>query len=513
MEDHKKEVIAQYGSLKDAPSSLSPFEKIEPVIGVKNVLVLLTEFKDVKHIHKPAEFEELLFSKGSNHSMRDYFLEASWNQLDITGKINGKWYAASNNIAEYIDEAVHIRYPLARKLVKETIMQAKNSGIDFTPFAPDGKIEYLMIVYAGFGQDSIINVEKYIRPHHGRLSEPVEVQKGIFADEYVLIPERPLNLGCYCHEMGHLLGLHDLYNERMGPIVGSWCLMAYGDHLNESKTPAHPSAWCKVHLGWREPIVIREIPREMEIPAVIDENGVIYKIEVPRTGGGEYFLLENRQQKGFDQNLPGSGLLIWHIDENRCIHKAPNSDPEHFGIILEQSDGKNELQSDYSVYQKKEEQDKVRKDMMGDEGDAYPGITVNRDFDEHSHPNSNSLKGTKTGICVNSISDSADLMKAQIGVKKELGAFTTGKIDTQSKTAQFIIKQIITNLKLQKTDNYYDKGYRDGLEDILEKLKKKRGIKSYQDGYQLGYYDGYENAQENLSKHRKRIRNEPKKII
>ncbi len=408
IEDHKKEVIAQYGSLKAAPLSLGPFEKIDKVIGTKNVLVLLTEFKDVKHIHNPAEFEELLFSKGSNLSMRDYYLESSWNQLDITGKINEQWFTASNNSKEYVDEAVHISYPLARKLVKETIMQAKDSGVDFKPFAKDGKIEYLIIVYAGFGQDNKANLEKYLRPHQGHLAEPVELQKGIFADKYALIPERPINIGVYCHEMGHLLGLHDFYNEIMGPIVGSWCLMAYGDRINEGKTPAHPSAWCKVYLGWRKPKNIQELPQNMEIPAVIDKDGVIYKMEVPGTNGGEYFLLENRQQKGFDRNLPGSGLLIWHIDESRCIHKAPNSDPIHFGITLEQSDGKQALQRDWSFLQQKEVQEEIKKqkevqelltkDIMGDEGDAYPGITLNRTFDEKSNPKSNSLRGVIRNI-------------------------------------------------------------------------------------------------------------------
>ncbi|MCE5214199.1 MAG: M6 family metalloprotease domain-containing protein [Methanobacterium sp.] len=515
MKDHKKEVKAQYGSLKAAPLSLGPFEKIDPVIGTKNTLVLLTEFKDVKHIHNSAEFEELLFNKGSNQSMRDYYLEASWNQLDIIGKINENWYTASNNITEYIDEAVNIRYPLARKLVKETIMQAKDSGIDFTPFAKDGKIEYLIVIYAGFGQDSKANIKKYIRPHHGQLSEPIELQKGIFADKYALIPERPLNLGCYCHEMGHLLGLHDFYNERMGPIVGSWCLMAYGDHINEGKTPAHPSAWCKVHLGWREPKKIQEIPQNMEIPAVIDKDGVIYKMEVPGTDGGEYFLLENRQQKGFDRNLPGSGLLIWHVDETKCIHKAPNSDPKHLGITLEQSDGKKALQRNWSflrqdevieeIKKQEEVQEEIKKDIMGDEGDAYPGITVNRDFDENSNPNSNSLMDVKSGVSVNTISDSDDLMKAQIGLKHEIGTVSDGKITSTSlKTGQFIIQNYISFINSQKTKDQYSKGYEDGIQDLIEKLKEEQGLKSYHEGYQLGYQLGYEYARKNSMKIKKR---------
>lgn len=501
MEDHKKEVINKYGSLKDAPLSLGPFEKIEPVVGTKNVLVLLTEFADVNHLHQPLEFEELLFNRGSGQSLRDYYLESSWDQLDLTGEVNDHWFKTAGEVSEYVDEAVYVKYPLSRKLVKETIMQAKNIGVDFKPFARNGKIEFLIIVYAGFGLDFKQSIKKYIRPHQGRLEEPLEVDDGIFVDNYVLVPERPLNLGSYCHEIGHLLGLPDLYNEYIGPIVGSWCLMSYGDHIKDGKTPAHPSAWCKVHLGWREPVITGEIPQLMDIPAVIDDDGVIYKIPVPGDEG-EYFLLENRQQKGFDRNLPASGLLIWHIDENRCIHKAPNSDPKNLGIILEQSDGKNELQSDYSSFRMKvkEVKEEVKKNILGDEGDAYPGITSNRNFDEHSKPSSDSLGGENTGIQITEISDSDDLMQAQIGVK--WGKHPLKRPNKNTDIMAWFIHEYLHYLDSQK-ENRHDKGFEDAKNDILANLKEQKGLRFYEYGYQLGYKVGYFMHRDRLKKFKK----------
>ena len=38
-----------------------------------------------------------------------------------------------------------------------------------------------------------------------------------------------------------------------------------------------------------------------------------------RPDGSEYLLLENRKKTGFDESLPGEGLLIWRVVGNRPI--------------------------------------------------------------------------------------------------------------------------------------------------------------------------------------------------
>lgn len=498
---YKENVIKHYGSLKAAPLSVGPCKKIDPVIGPKNALVLLTEFKDVKHSHSGDEFQELLFSKGSGRSLRDFYLEASWNQLDITGKVNDQWFTASDTSLNYVDESINIKYPLARKLVEETILQAKNSeNIDFTPFAQNGYIDILIIVFAGRGIDTSLKID-HIRPHQGNLAEPIEVQNGIWANNYALVPELPMDdLGCYCHEVGHLLGLPDLYNWK-SPVVGSWCLMAIGDHLDNGRTPSHPSAWCKIHLGWKQPQTIGELPKNQEIPAVTGENGAIYKVEIPGTGGQEYFLLENRQQKGFERNLPGSGLLIWHVDQSKCIHKAPNSDPNHFFITLIESDGKNDLLQDINDLMKKDEFKVAIKELIGDDGDAFPGITVNRNFNGESNPNSNSYSGVKSMVSITDISDSDDVMKAKIGVQPGSNlpiSMNQGEISSQHPLS--VIQNLLALMSPQKHVKPYDQGYGDAKQDLIEKIKDENGLNFYKTGYIEGYQKGYKKALKKLKK-------------
>lgn len=498
-ERFKLKLRLKYGSLKMAPISAGPCRKIDPVIGKKNALVLLTEFLDKKSSTKPEFFEDLLFSRGSNRSMRDYYLEASWNQLDINGDVNDEWFISANKRSEYVDKVpISGHYPKAQKLVEETIIRAKNSGnFDFKPYSKDGNIEILIVVYAGEGMDTKLDIN-YIRAHQDDLKVPIEVQEGIWAKRYCIIPELPFleRLGVLCHEVGHILGLPDLYKEDYSPVVGSWCLMGMGHYINSGRTPSHPSAWCKVHLGWTEPKIVDHEPQNHDISAVIDDKKSIYRINIEGSSDREYFLLENRQQKGFDKNLPGNGLLIWHVNENACFQRLPNNNPKHFFLTLEQSDGKQDLHSDRTeLFKGKGE---IPKDVAGDLGDPFPGITVNRTFDDLSAPNSQSYNGYKSYIKVSSISDSKDLMSAEIGI--QLPAYGTGihfstmnKIHKSNKN--FIINpNLLTSLILTKSLDPIPEGEL----DFFEELKENVAIKYYVDGYRNGYRSGFENALKEL---------------
>lgn len=501
VEEKRLRLINRYGSLKEVPPSKGPCKNLEePVIGTKKALVLLIEFQDKKHtISDSRYFQDLLFSKGSNYSMRDYFLEASWNQLDVNGEVSDKWYTSSLRYSQYLDDySKRGNRPQAQKLVTEAIIQAKNSNkFDFSSYSNKGQIELLLVVYAGHGFDTKLN-QKYIWPHTHRLKEPYEIQEGIWVDRYALIPELPSDdVGCACHELGHLLGLPDLYNEEHGPVIGSWCLMSYGCYNNNSKTPCHPSAWCKIHLGWLKPQLIESTLQTYEIPSIIDEK-IIYKIDIKNSNGKEYFLLENRQQNGFDKYLPGHGLLIWHVNEDACKLSSPNSDPNHFFVTLEESDGRNELQSNQITLNKKIGNEKARKVLTGDIGDAFPGETINRTFNDFTNPNSNSVNEYKSGVVVTSISDSNDIMNAGIGVlpvSKEQDIYRMESAAMSKTSIKLFSKNFLTFILQDAKDPYQE-----GKADFIEDLKEQNRFKSFQDGYRKGYRRGLLDAIKDLKK-------------
>ena len=91
----------------------------------------------------------------------------------------------------------------------------------------------------------------------------------------------------------------------------------------------------------------------------------------------EYFLVENRQLIGFDASLPGSGLIVWHVDDS----VDSNTDENHPLLRIMQADGLQELE---------------RKIDFGDAGDPFPGTTNKSTFNAISRPNSKSYNGQDT---------------------------------------------------------------------------------------------------------------------
>ncbi len=115
-------------------------------------------------------------------------------------------------------------------------------------------------------------------------------------------------------------------------------------------------------------------------------------------GAQEYFLLENRQRVSgsYDEYLPGSGLLIWHVDEAMNVYAKQNDyectfvppvpavphcqcdDNYHYLLALEQADGLSDLE---------------RAMDGGDSGDPFPGNTANRTWTMLTDPESSSWYG------------------------------------------------------------------------------------------------------------------------
>jgi hypothetical protein len=123
-------------------------------------------------------------------------------------------------------------------------------------------------------------------------------------------------VGVHIHEFGHMLGLPDQYGQRHATGIGKWCTMAVG-HMgggeSRNRRPYHLCAWCKERLGWVTPAVIDpKEPQAVKLAPVQRDPSAVVKIPL-KPDGAECLLLENRQRIGFDAEIEGTGLLVWHV--------------------------------------------------------------------------------------------------------------------------------------------------------------------------------------------------------
>ncbi|MGC9110774.1 MAG: M6 family metalloprotease domain-containing protein [candidate division WOR-3 bacterium] len=321
------------------------------------LLVVLVDFSDEQHRFGQGDFQRLIFGAGTG-SMRDYYQEISYGSLVIGGEVAG-WVRLSNPYSYYLGDSFGIygNFPHNSQGLIRDLVQAIDASVDFSRYDwdGDGLVDGLLVVHAGPGAEETGQPDN-IWSHKWQLSDgvfgspgPVQTGDGVSVDEYSIQPERfsdgnLISIGVFCHEFGHLLGLPDLYDtDYSSSGLGMFCLMAAGGWAradgNEpyGSSPTHPCAWCKYLLGWVVPESVEVGSRDSIAPAMLvamatapvcyrlldNPGGVDWSVGNP--GSGEYFLVENRQRFGFDRGLPGSGLLITHIDE----FQQNNDDESH----------------------------------------------------------------------------------------------------------------------------------------------------------------------------------------
>jgi M6 family metalloprotease-like protein len=119
----------------------------------------------------------------------------------------------------------------------------------------------------------------------------------------------------------------------------------------------------------------------------------------------EYYLVENRNKSGrFDQFLASTGLYIWHIEQNAARSSGPNTGGTRgttnlrpAAVTLMDADGLWDLLNGRN---------------RGDAGDAFPGTSNNRAFNNSTTPDSRSHSNLATLVTVTGIGDPGSQMTA-----------------------------------------------------------------------------------------------------
>ena len=327
-----------------------------PLTGSPKSLVILVNFQDVKFSYKLDDYHRMLNTSGYSEnnaagSARDYFIASSDSvfspQFDCYGPVtvsqNASYYGGNGSGG---DNLHHVH-----QMVVEACNLVANEGVDMTQYDTnnDGRLDNVFIYYAGHNEAEHGGANT-IWPHRSVVSSSEYVQGKLIYD-YACTSElrgasgnSMCGIGTFCHEFGHVLGLPDYYdtqNDRY--TIGTWDIMCSGSYNGSGKTPPTYNAGERFQLGWLIPVQLDEAgPYTLE---PLESSNTAYLIAEHKhnlswedASPNEYWLLENRQHVGWDEPstaLPGTGMLIWHIDYNPSVWAANapnNSIPLRFDV-------------------------------------------------------------------------------------------------------------------------------------------------------------------------------------
>lgn len=199
---------------------------------------------------------------------------------------------------------------------------------------------------------------------------------------------------------GNWLGLPDLFDTQTGQSgIGRWGMMDQGSGNVNALVPAMPDAWSRVYMGWEHPLEV--VPSGLGDTVHVARFGdpdTVQVIKLPITPR-EYFLIENRaadndsgysaipdtgafvelldrdnhrlqvyrdgrmavepgfrvavrvRDNRFDYGIPGSGILIWHVDtlviSQGLETNTVNINRDHRGVDLVEADGAQDIGMEY----------------------------------------------------------------------------------------------------------------------------------------------------------------------
>jgi len=331
-----------------------------------------------KHLIDPAPHNRTYFEKHME-ALAAYYKVVSNGRLEVTFDVYPRdvdsayqldssmsYYGLQSpefGLGQFVYDALH-------KADRDSTLTLYNTGT--------GKDVYdaYMIFHAGSDQQN--NMTGFGQDTPGdlytgfvKLGLPLVLEDGrVEVSDAVVMPESPSQDGRVTalnavmgHEFGHQLGLVDLYDTRSGMTqVGDFSLMDYngfGVNINLGETvpvlvqgvmPIFPDAWSRAYLGFVDVVEVTSANNIKVLAAELDTN--FNQVLLVPINADEYFLVENRRtdidgknpdgpglwgdsvtdvfmwpcsvtngrsdgtnNREYDYLIPGSGMVIWHVDE------------------------------------------------------------------------------------------------------------------------------------------------------------------------------------------------------
>ena len=370
-----------------------------PTTGNRKLICVLIGYTDLAFTKTQTNFQNL-FSQvgysadGAAGSVKDFFTENSYSQLNLTVDVAGP-YTVSDTRAHYGANDGSGNDVLPREMVTEAVNLA-NPDVNFADYDNDGDgtVDGVYVIYAGHGEEAGGGANA-IWAH--AWSIPAVVLDGKTISRYSTSAELRgssgtgiSRIGVICHEFGHVLGEKDFYDTDYGTGgqyngCGHWDVMASGNWNNDGITPAHANPYTKVYTySWATATTLSS-QGPVTLLSSHNNSGSFYRINTATAN--EYFIMENRQQIGFNASVPGHGLLIFKAHADLASHIGPNdinaTGPQYFYPVC--ASASTEAGMTVASYGSND-----------GAGTTYPGSSNKTQFTDATTPSAKSWAGVNT---------------------------------------------------------------------------------------------------------------------
>lgn len=378
----------------------------------QDLLLLLIEYTDISMYETMDFWGERYFGKEKN-SVTDYYMDQTgeydlhFNRIPFTDGNTTVMFEKNSDISKIVLEDGVAKVTFNRAHPGNTDLAANDvrtafsyvkGYIDFSGYKGDAlynnsyiRQDYFQTaaVIAGWEESNSGNriydqkvwahaYRQYLVESHNRVQLAMTVKKMIYSngtsyEPYTLLSfmmhgelysgdptaktAQPMGVGVSVHEMGHCLGLPDLYDTTTSTsstisaglsvfsVMGNGSWGAKKGEI-QGTTPTGLDAWSKIMLGFAEPVEISA--KERNVSAVLtasSDQPKILKLTSPEDPN-QYFLVEKRQLTGYDAGLERyyvpayGGICIYHIDESVIASGSEiNRNRYHYGVELLLADG------------------------------------------------------------------------------------------------------------------------------------------------------------------------------